>query len=340
MKLVKSKIKIWTGLILLALLKLLAIANQQELTLLHISYDPTRELFKAYNNLFKDYFKKKYNYEVNVLQSHGGSGKQARAVIDGLRAHIASLALEYDIQVLADHGFIKSGWTVKDSTNPPPFYSTIVFLVRRGNPKRIRDWDDLVRDDVSVITPNPKTSGGARWNFLGAWGYVTVVRGENENKARQFIEKLYRNVPVLDTGARGATTTFVRRGIGDVYICWENEAYLALKEYGTNRIELVYPSVSILAEPCFALIDKNIDRNGPLTRLAAQEYLRFLYTEGAQEIIAQNFFRPINEAVFRKYSHLFPEIKLFTIKQVAGSWKDAHKKFFAEDGVFDRIYRP
>ncbi|MGC8743738.1 MAG: sulfate ABC transporter substrate-binding protein [Verrucomicrobiia bacterium] len=314
--------------------------NGQEVELLHISYDPTRELFKQYNVLFSDYYYKNTGIKVNVLQSHGGSGKQARAVIDGLRGHIVSLALEYDVMIIAEHGFIKNGWYGGASGKPSPFYSTIVFMVRNGNPKKIKDWDDLVRNDVAVITPNPKTSGGARWNFLAAWGFMKIIRGASDSGAEFFIRRLYANVPVLDTGARGATTTFVQRKIGDVYICWENEAWLALKEYGTNELEIVYPSVSILAEPCLAVVDKNVDRNGKETRRAAEEYINYLFSLPAQEIIAKNYYRPSNPEVFKKYPQIFPQIRLFTIKEVAGDWKNAQKKFFGEDGIFDRIHRP
>lgn len=312
----------------------------QVIELLHVSYDPTRELFKEYNELFSNYYFKTTGAKVKILQSHGGSGKQARAIIDGLRGHIVSLALEYDVMIIAEHGFIKQGWYGGSSGKSAPFYSTIIFMVRRGNPKKIKDWDDLVRNDVSVITPNPKTSGGARWNFLGAWGFMKVARGASDTAAEFFIRRLYQNAPILDTGARGATTTFVQRGIGDVYICWENEAWLAIKEYGSNKFEIVYPSISILAEPCLAVVDKNVDRNGRETRLAAQEYINFLFSTEAQEIIARHFFRPSNSDVLKKYSNQFPQIRLFTIKDVAGDWKNANIKFFGEDGIFDRIHRP
>lgn len=313
--------------------------NAQSIHLLHVSYDPTRELFKDYNELFLNHYKKE-GLKIQIMQSHGGSGKQARAVIDGLRAHVVSLALEYDVMVIAKHGFIKTSWYGGSSTNPAPFYSTIVFLVRKGNPKGIKDWDDLVKTDVAVITPNPKTSGGARWNFLAAWGFITVHKKLSENVAEFFIRRLYNNVPILDTGARGATTTFVQRGIGDVYICWENEAMLALKEYGTKNIEIVYPSVSILAEPCLAVVDKNVDRNGRETRELAEEYIKFMFSPQAQELIAQHNFRPYDKNILKKYSSKFPEIKLFTIKDVAGDWQRAHNKFFGEDGIFDRIHKP
>ena len=313
--------------------------DAQPVQLLHVSYDPTRELFKDYNELFLNYYQKE-GRKIQILQSHGGSGKQARSVIDGLRAHIVSLALEYDVMIIVKHGFIKTPWYGGSSTNPSPFYSTIVFLVRKGNPKRIGDWDDLVKPGVAVITPNPKTSGGARWNFLAAWGFVTVHKKLSENVAEFFIRRLYNNVPILDTGARGATTTFVQRGIGDVYICWENEAMLAMKEYGTNSIEIVYPSASILAEPCVAIVDKNVDRNGVDTRKAAEAYVKFMFSPQAQELIAQHNFRPYDKNIMQKYSSKFPEIKLFTIKDVSGDWDTAHKKFFGEDGIFDKIYKP
>jgi len=314
--------------------------NGQVVELLHVSYDPTRELFKDYNKLFCEHYFKETGQQVNVLQSHGGSGKQARSVIDGLRAHIVSLALEYDVMILANHGLIKSKWYGGANGKPAPFYSTIVFLVRRGNPKNIKDWDDLVRSGVSVITPNPKTSGGARWNFLAAYGFMKIVRGASDNGAEFFIRRLYSNVPILDTGARGSTTTFVQRGIGDVYICWENEAFLALNEYGTNKLEIIYPSASIIAEPCVAIVDKNVDRNGIETRRAAEEYVNFLFSEPAQEILARHYYRPINPEILKKYSSRFSQIRLFTIKDVADDWTKAQKKFFGEDGVFDRIHKP
>ena len=326
-------------LICLVIIKVLP-SNGQVIELLHVSYDPTRELFKDYNKLFCEHYFKETKVKVNVLQSHGGSGKQARAVIDGLRAHIVSLALEYDVMILANHGLIKGKWYGGAKGKPAPFYSTIVFLVRRGNPKKIKDWDDLVRSGVSVITPNPKTSGGARWNFLAAYGFMKIVRGASDNGAEFFIRRLYSNVPILDTGARGSTTTFVQRGIGDVYICWENEAFLALNEYGTNKLEIIYPSASIVAEPCVAIVDKNVDRNGAETRHAAEEYVNFLFSEQPQEILAKHYFRPTNPDVFKKYSFQFSQIRLFTIKDVAGDWTKAQERFFSEDGVFDRIHKP
>ncbi|MCX7872433.1 MAG: sulfate ABC transporter substrate-binding protein [Verrucomicrobiae bacterium] len=328
----------------LALIGLLCVgistnSTAQGVKLLHVSYDPTRELFKEYNEVFIRNFEKEFG-KIEIMQSHGGSGKQARAVIDGLRAHIVSLALEYDVMIIAKHGFIKTNWYGGNSTKPSPFYSTIVFLVRKGNPKGIKDWDDLVKPGIAVITPNPKTSGGARWNFLAAWGYMTVYKKTSESAAESFIKRLYNNVPVLDTGARGATTTFVQRGIGDVYICWENEAMLAIKEYSTNQIEIVYPSVSILAEPCLAVVDKNVDRNGPLTRKAAENYVEYLYSTDSQELIAKHHYRPYNSKVMQKYASKFPAIKLFTVKEVAENWEKAHEKFFSENGVFEKIHRP
>lgn len=311
-----------------------------QITLLNVSYDPTRELFTAYNAAFKSHYSKLTGKSIKINQSHGGSGKQARSVIEGLRADITTLALAYDIQVIANHHLIKTEWESRLPYGSSPYTSTIVFLVRKNNPKRIFDWPDLIRSDVQVITPNPKTSGGARWNFLGAWGYITIGTHQSEMVAADFISRLYHNVPVLDSGARGSTTTFVQKEIGDVYITWENEAGLALKEYGTNNLSIVYPSISILAQPCVAVVDRNVGRRSPEVRAAAEEYLRYLYTDAMQELIAKNGYRPANEKILAKYTNQYPSIRLFTIKEVAGSWEAAQKKFFSEDGIFDKLYRP
>ena len=317
-----------------------SLALGDQITLLNVSYDPTRELFTAYNAAFITHYSKFSGKSIKINQSHGGSGKQARSVIEGLRADITTLALAYDIQVIANHHLINSDWESRLPYESSPYTSTIVFLVRKNNPKKIFDWPDLIRPDVQVITPNPKTSGGARWNFLAAWGYVTIGTQQSEMIATDYIRRLYHNVPVLDSGARGSTTTFVQKEIGDAYISWENEAGLALKEYGTNNLSVVYPSISILAQPCVALVDRNVGRRGPEVRAAAEEYLRYLYTDAMQELIAQNGYRPANERILVKYSSRYPSIRLFTVKDVAGNWVNAQKKFFAEDGIFDKIYRP
>jgi len=310
-----------------------------DIQLLNVSYDPTRELYAAYNARFIEYYRGLSGRTVKIAQSHGGSGKQARSVIEGLRADIVTLALAYDVQAIANHHLIAPDWETRLPHEAAPYTSTIIFLVRRGNPKQVRDWPDLTRPGVKVITPNPKTSGGARWNFLAAWGYVTIGQGGSAAAATEFVTRLYRNVPVLDAGARGATTTFVQKEIGDVFICWENEAELALREYGTNRLAAVYPSISILAQPCVAVVDRNVDRRGAVVRAAAEAYLRHLYSDGVQELIAQHGYRPANRAVLEKYRSRYPAISMFTVKQVAGSWAEAQPRFFGEEGVFDRIYR-
>jgi sulfate/thiosulfate-binding protein len=310
------------------------------LKLLNVSYDPTREFFLAYNAKFADHYREVTGQTVVIAQSHGGSGKQARSVIEGLRADVVTLALAYDVQVIADHHFIGADWEARLPGQASPFTSTIVFLVRRGNPLQIHDWPDLIRTNVQVITPNPKTSGGARWNFLAAWGYVTVGRKEGEREAEQFVTQLYHHVPVLDSGARGASTTFVQKAIGDVFITWENEAALALQEYRAAKMEVIYPSVSILAQPCVAVVDRNVDRRGQTVRAAAQAYLKYLYSDEAQELIARSGYRPVNPQILAQHRQRYPEMRLFTVKDVAGNWTAAQTKFFAEDGVFDRIYRP
>ncbi len=311
-----------------------------ELQLLNVSYDPTRELYANYNPKFASHYLKKTGRTVKILQSHGGSGKQARSVIDGLRADVVTLALAYDIQVIADKKFIAADWETRLPDDAAPYTSTIVFLVRPGNPKKIRDWPDLVRPDIQVITPNPKTSGGARWNFLAAWGYVTLGKKGTDEEARAFVKELFRHVPVLDSGARGSTTTFVQKELGDVYISWENEAVLAMREYASHKLELVYPSISILAQPAVAVVDRNVDLRGPEARAAAEEYLKYLYTEEIQELIAQNGYRPSVKTVLERFRKQYPEIKMFTVKEVAQSWPAAQQRFFSENGVFDQISRP
>ena len=312
--------------------------HAKDITLLNVSYDPTREFYKQYNDLFADYWKKKTGDDVSIDTSHAGSGKQARAVIDGLEADVVTLALAYDVDAIAKAGVISADWQSRLPENSAPYTSTIVFLVRQGNPKNIRDWDDLLRDGVQVITPNPKTSGGARWNYLAAWGYALKRSGGDETKARAFVTDLYRNVPVLDTGARGSTTTFVQRGIGDVLIAWENEAFLAAEEVGAGSVELVAPSVSILAEPSIALVDKNVEAHG--TREIAQAYLEYLYSPEAQELAAKNHYRPRLPNIAQKYSDQFASIPLFTIDEVFGGWQAAQAKHFNDGGIFDQIYRP
>jgi sulfate/thiosulfate-binding protein len=305
-------------------------------TLLNVSYDPTRELYQEYNAAFARSWQQQTGQKVAVKQSHGGSSKQARAVIDGLDADVVTLALAYDTDEIAARAkLLPADWQKRLPHNSSPYTSTIVFLVRKGNPKKIRDWDDLAKPGVAVITPNPKTSGGARWNYLAAWGYA-LKKTASEQKARDFVAALYRNVPVLDSGARGATTTFVERGIGDVLISWENEAFLALKELGAGKLDIVVPSVSILAEPPVALVDKVVDRKG--TRKVAEAYLQFWYTPEAQEIAARNFYRPIDPRVAAKYEKQFPKVNLFTINELFGGWQKAQPAHFADGGVFDQIY--
>jgi sulfate/thiosulfate-binding protein len=306
--------------------------------LLNVSYDPTRELYADYDKVFADYWKKKTGQDVTVDLSNGGSGKQARAVIDGLEADVVTLALAGDIDAIASKAqLLPDNWQSRLSQHSTPYTSTIVLLVRKGNPKNIRDWDDLVRPDVSVITPNPKTSGGARWNFLAAWGYALQKYG-SEDKAREFVAKLYKNVPVLDSGARGSTTTFVERGVGDVEIAWENDAFLAVNELGKDQLEIVVPSVSILAEPPVAWVDQNTQKHG--TTDLAQAYLNYLYSPEGQEVIARNYYRPRDKKVAAKYSKRFPKIKLFTINKLFGGWSKAQPAYFGDGGVFDQIYQP
>ena len=308
-------------------------------TLLNVSYDPTRELYQDFNQQFASYWKGKTGQDVKIRQSHGGSGKQARSVIDGLEADVVTLALAYDIDQIAEKGgSLPANWQTRLPNNSSPYTSTIVLLVRKGNPKGIRDWADLAKPGVSVVTPNPKTSGGARWNYLAAWAWALRRPGGNEGTARDFVARVYRNVPVLDAGARGATTTFVERGIGDVLIAWENEALLAIKELGPGKFEVVAPSVSILAEPPVALVDKVAGKHG--SRAVAQGYLEYLYTEAGQEIAARHFYRPRLASVATKHSAQFPKVTLVTIDEVFGGWKKAHAAHFADGALFDQIYQP
>lgn len=309
-----------------------------EVTLLNVSYDPTRELYQDFNLAFAKFWHAKTGDSVTIKQSHGGSGKQARSVIDGLPADVVTLALSYDIDEIGTRGrLIPKDWQTRLPHNSSPYTSTIVFLVRKGNPKKIKDWDDIVKPGIAVITPNPKTSGGARWNYLAAWGYALKKNNNDQTKAKEFVSKVFKNVPVLDTGARGATTTFVERGIGDVLLAWENEAFLAQKELGPDKFEIVVPSLSILAEPPVSVVDKTVDKRG--TRAVAQAYLEYLYSEQGQEIAAQNYYRPTLESVAKKYESKFPKINLIKIDEVFGGWQKAQKIHFADGGTFDEIYQ-
>ena len=305
-------------------------------TLLNVSYDPTRELYQEFNVSFIKQWQAKTGEKLAVRQSHGGSGKQARSVIDGLEADVVTLALANDINAIAEKAkLLPEDWQKRLARNSTPYTSTIIFLVRKGNPKGIKDWNDLARPGVSVITPNPKTSGGAQWNYLAAWEYGK--RNFGEARAKEFVADIYKNVPVLDSGARGSTTTFVERGVGDVFISWENEAFLAIKEYGLGKFEMVVPSLSILAEPPVAIVDKVVDKRG--TRDLAEAYLQYLYSEEGQEIAAKNFYRPSNQKVAEKYAKQFPAITLFRIDEAFGGWKNAHKIHFSDGGTFDQIYQ-
>lgn len=309
----------------------------EPVTLLNVSYDPTRELYVDYNKAFAKHWKEKTGQDVSVKQSHGGSGKQARSIIDGIDADVATLALAGDIDALVKNGnHLAADWQQKLPLNSAPYTSTIVFLVKKGNPKNLKDWDDLVKPGVQVITPNPKTSGGARWNYLAAWEFAKRKNGGDEAKAKEFVKKLYENVPVLDTGARGSTITFVQRGVGDVLLAWENEAFLALKEFGPEKFEIVAPSISILAEPTVAVVDKVVDKKG--TREVAQAYLEYLYSEEGQKIAARNYYRPTNEKIKAEFAQQFPQLELFTIDQAFGGWAKADKAHFADGGSFDQIY--
>ena len=327
--------KIVSKILMLASCAILASVQAREISLLNVSYDPTREFYEDYNAVFAKYWKAKTGDTLAIRQSHGGSGKQARSVIDGLEADVVTLALAYDIDAIAEKAkLLPADWQKRLPDNSTPYTSTIVFLVRKGNPKHIKDWDDLVRDGVSVVTPNPKTSGGARWNYLAAWGYALKKQG-SESKAQVFVTRLFRNVPILDTGARGATTTFVQRGVGDVLIAWENEALLTLHETSKTQFELVTPSISILAEPPVAWVDKVVKKRG--TTEVAKAYLEYLYTPEGQEVAARNFYRPRLDAVAQKFSGQFPSLTLFSIDEVFGGWQKAQKTHFNEGGIFDQI---
>ncbi len=334
-----SRITGYTLAALAFLLLFTQIVFAKDVTLLNVSYDPTRELYVAINAAFSADYKAKTGDTVTINQSHGGSGKQARSVIDGLDADVVTLALAYDIDEIAERAkLFPLEWQKRLPHNSTPYTSTIVFLVKKGNPWKLKDWGDLVKPGIQVITPNPKTSGGARWNYLAAWAYAKNLPGGTDETAKAFVGKLYKNVPILDTGARGSTTTFVQRGIGDVLLAWENEALLALKELGPNKFEIVYPPSSILAEPPVTVVDKNATKKGNLA--AAQAYLNFLYTPAAQDIIAKSYYRPINPAVAAKYRSQFKEIKLYSIDKDLGGWKKAQALHFNDGGVFDQIYQP
>jgi sulfate/thiosulfate-binding protein len=307
-----------------------------DISLLNVSYDPTRELYVDFNKAFAAAYQKETGKSVEIKQSHGGSGSQARAVIDGLQADVVTLALAYDVDAIAAKGLISADWQKRLPLNASPYTSTIVFLVRKGNPKGIKDWDDLIKSGVDVITPNPKTSGGARWNYLAAWGYALKKFGTND-KARQFVGDLYKNVPVLDTGARGSTVTFVERGVGDVLLAWENEAFLAQREFGKDKFEIVAPPLSILAEPPLSVVDAVADKKG--TRAVAEAYLKYWYTKEGQEIAARNSYRPRDPEIAKEYENSFAKVELFTIDDVFGGWTRAQKEHFSEGGVFDQIYK-
>lgn len=312
------------------------ISKAADISLLNVSYDPTRELYQVYNEAFAKYWKAKTGDNVKVQQSHGGGGKQARAVIDGLEADVVTLALSYDIDQLSEKGrLIPADWQKRLKNNSSPYTSTIVFLVRKGNPKNIKDWNDIVKPGVSVISPNPKTSGGARYNYLAAWAYALQQNNNDEAKAKEFVTKLFKNVPILDSGARGSTTTFLERGIGDVLLTWENEAFLAKKELGSDKVEIIIPSLSILAEPPVTLVDKFAKKHG--TEKVAQAYLEYLYSEEGQEIAAKNYYRPTLDSVVKKYASQFPKVNLVKIDDVFGGWQKAQRKHFNDGGVFDEI---
>ncbi len=321
--------------LLTVVIGIISFSAQADTNLLNVSYDPTRELYKDFNAVFANHWKKETGEVLNVRASHGGSGKQARAVIDGLDADVVTLALAYDVDAISQKGLIAPNWIKRLPDNSAPYTSTIVFLVRKGNPKNIKDWNDLAKPGIEVVTPNPKTSGGARWNFLAAWGYALKQPGGNDQKARELVTNIYKNVKVLDSGARGSLTTFTERGIGDVLISWENEAYLSIKELGPDKFDIVTPSLSILAEPSVAVVDKVVDKKG--TRKVATAYLEYLYSPIGQEIAARHYYRPRNKEVAAKYSGNFAKVKLFTIDQVFGGWDKAQKTYFGDGGVFDQI---
>lgn len=328
--------------LLLSLFSLAALAHtagaQQKTTLLNVSYDPTREFYAEFNTAFSRHWKEKTGQDVTISQSHGGSGKQARSILDGIEADVATLALAYDIDELATRGkLIPADWQKRLPHNSSPYTSTVVFLVRKGNPKGIKDWADLIQPGIEVITPNPKTSGGARWNFLAAWAWALKQFGGDEDKARDYVAKLYKNVPVLDSGARGSTITFSERGIGDVFLSWENEAFLVLKEK-PGEFEIITPSLSILAEPPVTVVDQVVDRRG--TREVASAYLEYLYSDVGQDLAGKHFYRPVTDAAKAKYASTFPALELVTVDQQFGGWEKAQGKFFADGGVFDQIYQP
>lgn len=328
---------IFRTLVFLGFCSLSAQAANREI--LNVSYDPTRELYTEYNPAFIKHWKEKTGETINIRQSHGGSGKQARSVIDGLRADVVTLALGADVDAIHENGkLLPENWASLLPKNSAPYTSTIVFLVRKGNPKGIKDWGDLIKPEMKVITPNPKTSGGARWNYLAAWAYAEKTFAKNEANVLQFITKLYKNVPVLDSGARGATTTFAQRGMGDVLLTWENEAFLAMKEFGSGKVEIVWPSISILAEPSVAVVEKNVQAKK--TRDIAEAYLSYLYSEEAQNIIGKNFYRPRSETARVKYDAQFPKIELVTVDDAFGGWRKAQKLHFSDGGNFDKLYKP
>ena len=331
----KTQTLIGAGLALL----LAGASAQAQVKLLNVSYDPTRELYQDVNKAFAQQWKAKTGQSVEINQSHGGSGKQARSVIDGLEADVVTLALGYDIDAIVEKsGRIKAGWQKRLPNNASPYTSAIVFVVRKGNPRGIRDWDDLAKPGTIVVTPNPKTSGGARWNYLAAWAWAAQKFGGDTTKVRDYMSKLYKNVPVLDSGARGSTITFSQRGIGHVLIAWENEAFYLLKEAGKDKYQIIAPSSSILAEPPVAVVDKNVDKHG--TRAVAEAYLNFLYTDEGQELEAKNYYRPANPAVFKRHEAQFPKLKLVTVDEAFGGWTKAQKTHFADGGLFDQIYQP
>jgi sulfate transport system substrate-binding protein len=324
-------------LVLLAAIGVLltAAVAAKDVSLLNVSYDPTRELYRQINTAFAAQWKAQHSDSVTIQMSHGGSGKQARSVVDGLPADVVTLALAYDIDAIADRGLLSKDWQKKLPNNATPYTSTIVFLVRKGNPKGIKDWGDLVRAGVQVVTPNPKSSGGARWNFLAAWGYALKQPGGSDATAKAYVKELFKHVPVLDTGARGATNTFVQRGIGDVLIAWENEALLAQRQLGNNAFEIVVPSITIVAEPPVAVVDSNVDKHG--TRAVAQAYVEFLYSPQGQEIAAKNFYRPRSPELAARYASQFPATHTFTLSDLFGDWRQAQAKFFNDGGIFDQL---